>query len=64
MPKRRFVKAQPGKKGAAPAKGAAMRRSAGDGELDEGDKSQLALAAAAGAAVLGALYFFLSSQVA
>jgi rubredoxin len=61
-PKRRFVPKGPAKGGSA--KGAAMRRGAEDGKIDEGDKSLLLAAAAGGAALLGALYFFLNSQVA
>jgi hypothetical protein len=58
-PKRRFSKTE-AKKG---PKGAAMRKGADDGKIDEGDKSFLALAAVGGAVVLGALYLALSSQV-
>lgn len=60
-PKRRFTEAKG--KAKSSTKGASMRRGEGDGKFEEGDKSFLAAAAVGGAALLGALYFFLSSQV-
>ncbi|GBF94813.1 hypothetical protein Rsub_07985 [Raphidocelis subcapitata] len=62
--KRRFAKTEAKGKAKAAPKGAAMRRGEADGEIDGGDKNFLAIAAVGGAAVLGALYVFLSSQVA
>jgi hypothetical protein len=40
----------------------AMQRGEDDGQFDEGDKNFFLVAAVGGAAVLGALYFFLNSQ--
>lgn len=59
-PKRRFVPKEPKSKA---AKGAAMKRAQGDGELDEGDKNIFLIAAAGGAVLLAGLYFSLNASV-
>lgn len=65
-PKRRFRPTEAKTKNNDPkamrGRMSAMQRGEDDGQFDEGDKSFFLVAAVGGAALLGALYFFLNSQ--